>query len=381
LTNTYAVLIVQRPILTRVIADLALPYSEEELRAAVDAAPIADTQLLKVSVKDADPAVAAAIANRLTQLLLQNNESPSRPGTVSVAEPPFPPVERTEPQPVRTAILAAMIGLLSAGGIIFLLDHLDSTVKTVDDLTALDLWPLGTVTKFKNPGKNGAAGALDLAQDQSDGLAVEQYRILSTNVQFAMMNRVKKIVLVTSSEPLEGKSTVAVNLATAIAQAGVKIILVDADLRRPVLHRHFNLANNQGLAALLAGVSGKLCDFLHGTATANLQVLPSGSASPLRNPTELLSSRKMDEVLTGLSQLAELVIIDSPPLHAVVDASILAASAGNVLLVIESGKTSGESIRRSLELLRRLNVTTLGAVLNKDSKRNSRYYRYYAPIT
>jgi capsular exopolysaccharide synthesis family protein len=174
---------------------------------------------------------------------------------------------------------------------------------------------------------------------------------------------------------VEGKSVTAANLAAVMAQSGQRVVLVDADLRRPTQHRIFELNNHQGLTTALVESEAALSDLLQTTRVENLSVVTSGPLPP--NPSELLGSRRMEAVIEALQQRAEVVIFDSPPVMAVTDATVLAARVDGTLLVINSGKTRRALAQRSVETLAAVGARVLGVALNRLASRHGGYYYYH----
>lgn len=202
----------------------------------------------------------------------------------------------------------------------------------------------------------------------------EAFRTLRTNLQFVRLDSPLKSLVVTSAIPGEGKSTVAANLAIAMAQAGKSVILVDADLRRAKQHNLFNLPNKVGLTNLLLGTAG--LEALQSTGVQGLKVLTSGVFPP--NPSELLDSNAMVRVLELLKAQADIVIFDTPPLVAVTDAAVLGAKVDGVLLVYRLGKVARDGVARAKKLLENANARILGVVANGDRPDgHSGYYYYY----
>jgi capsular exopolysaccharide synthesis family protein len=189
----------------------------------------------------------------------------------------------------------------------------------------------------------------------------EAYRTLRTNLEFASLERPLRTLLVTSPGPEEDKSVVLANLAVVIAQAGKRVILVDGDLRRPRQHELFGLSNAVGLSTVLRGEASVALPLADG-GVAGLSVLPSGPL-PL-NPAELLASRRMSELIATLSDQADMVLFDAPPVVAVTDAAILAGQVDGVLLVIHARQTRREHAQRAKDLLEKVHARLLGAVLN-----------------
>ena len=203
----------------------------------------------------------------------------------------------------------------------------------------------------------------------------EQYRTIRTNIQFAAVDQEMQIIMVTSATPGEGKSTTASNLAVVMAQQGKKVLLLDADLRKPTVHYTFNQTNTLGLTNVLMKKI-KLSEAVKSTDVDYLSVLTSGPIPP--NPAELLGSKMMNELFGKLRNEFETVIIDTPPLLAVADAQIVANSCDGTVLVISSGKTEIEDAQKATDMLKASSSTLLGVVINnKKITGDSGYYYYY----
>jgi capsular exopolysaccharide synthesis family protein len=269
-----------------------------------------------------------------------------------------------------TVLLAAAIGLIMAGMAAYLLDYLDDTIKTPDDVKKiLDLTTLGAVPRVQD----GDTELVALSTSQSP--AVESYRILRTNLQFAAVNHPLDTMLITSPSPTEGKSLTVANLAVAMAQAGKKTVIIDADLHRPRQHRLFSLPNNVGVTTALLAEHPDPGDLLQSTEVDNLQVLTSGPLPP--NPAELLGSDRMKELLQHLVEQTDVIIMDSPPAIVLSDAMILATQSDGVLLVLDVGQTRRDAARRAVESLRQVNARIVGVLLNRVPTNGGGYYYYY----
>lgn len=305
-----------------------------------------------------------ALQQEYEQLLLAAIQAS---GTVVVAE------RAVEPQqPARGSaqylLLAALVALLISVGSAFLVEHLDDTLKTPEDISkALGLITLGTIDRFAN----GEKGLVVVSQPQSG--AAEAFRLLAANVRLAGGNRPGYTLLVTSPAPVEGKSVVAANLAVAMAGAGLRVVLIDADLRRPRQHELFGLSRGQGLTEALG--QGSLNGNLQHTAVEGVKLLTSGVLP--RDPMAAVSSGHLSRLFTELAGEADLVVIDSPPILVVADTTIVAAEADSVLLVIRAGRTKSQAARRAVEALRQARTHLTGVVLNAATVPNDGYYRYY----
>jgi capsular exopolysaccharide synthesis family protein len=376
LTKTYRELIKKRPVLEAVITELSLPLEPEELTKMIDVEVVRDTQLLRVSAESSDPEEARLIADATANAFIVENSKDqlSRSGSVSVVEAATTPDSPVRPNIPLNTILGALAGLIVAGGLAALLEYLDDTVKSPEEVeAAAGLATLGGVARFHRP-RPPESG---LVATRHRHPVAEAYRMLRTNVQFSTLERPAQTLLVTSANPGEGKTTTVANLALVMAQAGKRVIAVDSDLRRPALHRLLGVENETGLTNLLLSQEPEMNGCVKSTAFDNLWVLPSGPQPP--NPSELLGSRRLEAILQSLKQSADVIIMDSPPALAVADASILAARVDGTLLVVDSGRTRAGSLQRAKEALTRAKTNLLGAVLNKLTQRGRDYYyyRYY----
>lgn len=210
----------------------------------------------------------------------------------------------------------------------------------------------------------------------------EAYRILRTNLQFTAVDKPFKTILVTSASPAEGKSSTVANLGTVLAQAGHKVVIVDCDLRKASQHVHFGLPNNIGLTNVLVG-GMEMGLVLRDTQQPNLKVITSGPIPP--NPAELLGSTKIKEMFEKLSTIADIVLVDSPPVLAVADAPILSTLVDGTVLVIRSAKTKIDAVKQAKERLEKANSRIIGAVLNAVESSHGSYgyydYAYYGEPT
>ncbi len=205
--------------------------------------------------------------------------------------------------------------------------------------------------------------------------AAEAYRTLRTNLYFSSLDRALETLLVTSAAPGDGKSTTLGNLAVTMAQGEKRTILVDADLRRPALHKLFGVSNSQGLTTMIVDESALADPPLVETGVENLWLLPSGPLPP--NPAEILGSRRLEDIIAALKTRADVILFDAPPVVAVTDAVVLGTKVDGVLLVFSAGKTRREHALRAKEMLERVQVRLVGAVLNNASPDQS-MGSYYA---
>ena len=295
---------------------------------------------------------------------------------LSVIEPAEAPGAPSSPRPLYNAMIAAVLGLLLAGAAVFAIEYFDDTVHDADQvLEATGLGTLGAIGEMK--GDKGRREMYRLATLLYPRSAVaEAYRTLRSNIEFASVDAPMTTLLVTSAVPGEGKTVTAANLAVAFAQAGRRVLLVDADLRKPGVHVMFDLPNSHGLTTLLRSDDVGVEAVAHATEEANLQVLTTG---PLpSNPAELLGSQRMRRVVDRLGEKVDLIIFDSPPVQAVTDASVLSSFLGGTVLVIRAARSRRGTVRQAREALTKADATVLGAVLNRVPKvAHSAYSVYY----
>ncbi len=311
--------------------------------------------------------------NYVSLLAILQDRSTTNLTVIEPATVPTTPIGTTTYR--RNILIAGVIGLALAFGAAFLIDYLDDRIKTATDvMQSLGLTTLGTVPRFRLT-KKTINGGEKPASNQESFPAIESYRALRTTIQFSgqVLNNASASLLVTSSGIGEGKSTTASNLAIMMAHAGKKTILVDADLRRPTLHRTFNIPNELGLADLLADASLSTADALAEVEIKNLRLLPSGPIKP--TSADFLGLPRMEKIIADLVNRSDILIIDSPPLLVVADASLLATRVDATILVIDAGRTRSQVAQRSVQLLEQVGVKPLGIVLNKfDPKADTRYY-------
>ena len=203
------------------------------------------------------------------------------------------------------------------------------------------------------------------------GQISEQFKTVRTNIQFSSAGKQLKSILFTSSEPSEGKSTVSNNMAVTWADQGTKILLVDADLRRPTVHKSFSVSNRAGLTNYLSG-SLKLMDIVQPTVIDNLDVISSGPIPP--NPAELLGSDRVQILLDELDEKYDLIVFDAPPVNTVTDSQLLAARVDGTILVVPQGIADKNGVRRAKQLLETVHANILGAVMNRVTAQKSEGY-------
>lgn len=305
--------------------------------------------------------------------------------SLSVIEPATVPQAPVGNAMIMTALMAAAIGFSLAAGAAYLLEYLDDTVKSPEDVQAAAQMPtLSGIAEYRAIEAN--AGPL-VTMEQPRSPISEAYRALRTAVLFTNVDKRIRTVLITSAGPSEGKSYTAANLAVVMAQAGHRVLLVDADLRRPTQHRIFKIPRGYGLTDLLVDMNASveptelvqtfvnLNKAVVESAQPGLFVLKSGSVPP--NPSEVVGSAKMKLLLQLLPTRFDFVIIDSPPTLAVTDAVILSTRMDSVLMVAKASATRRNQLKQAVQRLREVNANLSGVVLNRLTPANGEYYFYY----
>lgn len=213
-----------------------------------------------------------------------------------------------------------------------------------------------------------------ISANNPTSIASEQLRTIRTNIQFSMIDKKLKTISVTSAGPNSGKTIVSTNLATTFATEENRILIVDTDLRRPTIHKVFKTDNIQGLTSLITNKELQLKDLVKESFVDNLYYLTSGVLPP--NPSDLLSSKRMDEIITEMKEHFDLIIFDTPPVLAVTDAQIIGSKVDGTVVVVPEGEVTKEEVKKTAELLKNVNAEVLGSVMNKVKNENDTYYYY-----
>lgn len=363
-------------VLQPVIDDLGLNTNADELSSRIKATNDLNTVLISITVEDSSPVRAAAIAQGTANSLVRAVEILEKPTTeglspvsLSVVAPATAPSAPSFPNTRLNLILGLLLGL--AAGIVasLLRSNLDNRISSEEDVRAVtDLPVLGGIAY-----DSAAVKKPLLSQAANRSPRAESFRQIRTNLQFANVSHRAKSLLVTSSLPGEGKSTTAINLAIALAQAGQTTCLVDADLRRPMIDEYLGLERSAGLTTALVG-SADVNDLLQRWGDNDLYVLTSGQIPP--NPSELLGSDQMQGLLSGLEDAFDAVIVDAPPLLPVADSAVLAQRVGGVVLVVGSQKIKHNELEKSLAALDMVEANVLGVIMNRLPAKGTDTYSY-----
>lgn len=372
-----------------IAASPAIRGREAELQAAIDRDLAAtqvsieqtQAQIQELSAIDNRTAAQTAelqslegrlISLRATFAALLPLSSGSASNVLTVVEPADAPTVPVSPLTLLNTLLAAALGLLAVAGVAFISEQLDDSIRDPEALrNVTSLSNLGAITQMRGDrGRSEIYRMVTLLYPRS--ISAEAYRALRVNIEFASVDAPVQTLLVTSAAPGEGKSITAANLAVVFAQAGRRVLLVDADLRWPSIQKYLGLPNGRGLTTLLRGESDSIDDVAQATEQPNLRVIATGPLPP--NPAEQLGSHRMQSVLALLRQNADIVIFDSPPLLAVADAAVLSAFADGTLLVIDAAHSRRRQVALASTALARAGANTLGVVLNRVGTTDSFHY-------
>jgi capsular exopolysaccharide synthesis family protein len=309
---------------------------------------------------------------------------------VDVARTPTYPIK---PDVRRNILLGLLLGLACGIGLAFVLESLDTSIRNMEEVSAISTLPaLGTIplqlSKNGHSRKRLKAVSTEIEKSESPALvtyvrpkseAAEAYRALRTSILLSAFGAPPKVILITSALPQEGKTTISANSALVLAQRGGRVLLIDADLRRPGIDKLFGFRSRGGLSSVISGVD-KIDDVIvQFTRVPNLWIMPAGPIPP--QPAELLGSSVMKDHITRWRNEFDHIIIDTPPCLSVTDAVVLTPEADRVILVARSGKTTKAALRRACDLLLQVNARIMGIVLNAlDLRSGDAYYYTYGNL-
>jgi len=337
-----------------------------DLQRQIDAAAPSQSNAQKEALVSAQ----AAFKQKLDQLQV---DKALKTGGAQLVTPASTPTDPVRPKPVKSGIVALATGFALGIGLAFLIDYLDDSVKTKEDLEAASGLPvLGLIPVVDSWKPRTGTMLVSISEPQSP--AAEAYRTLRTSLQFLALEQPLRTLQITSAGAQEGKSTTLANLGVALARAGQQVVIVCCDLRRPRIHEFFDLPNDVGFTSVLLGRT-PLGEALQKVPDqARLSVLASGPLPP--NPSELLSSKRTAEVITSLQAEFDTVLIDSPPVLPVTDALVLSGKVDATLILSVAGATTRKQAARTSELLRQVGAPLIGSVLNGVTAEGSYDYGY-----
>jgi polysaccharide biosynthesis transport protein len=338
---------------------------QEEMAGMISARQIADTQSQIATLET----LLNTFQTNYASLLANTGEGAIN--TLRIVEPAPLPMQPINDNLLATLLLGAAIGFTLAAGAAYLMEYMDNTLKTPEEIGKATGLPL--IGFLGETGMQEEEESVIVVSEPRSAMA-EAFRTLRTNLEFASVDRPLRTILITGPDPGCGKTTVATNLALSIAQGGKKVLLLDADLRRSQVHALLGVSKSPGLSDVIRNAAELTSAVRLWGDEAKIGVLSSGELPP--NPAELLSSSRMDAVLAELREEADIVVLDSPP-FVVADAAILAAKVDGVVLVVRPGRTTEAAMAAMLEQLERAGARVVGVVINRIPLRGGRYYGAY----
>ncbi|MGY2078745.1 polysaccharide biosynthesis tyrosine autokinase [Modestobacter sp. SYSU DS0657] len=374
--TSYVQLLTGTQLAARVVDQLGLDETPDALATSISATTIPDTVLLDVTVTRPSATeardIAAALGQQFTSLVTEL-ETPDGAASstvkVTVTEAPEVAQSPASPQPLRNLALGGLVGLLLGAAAAVLRERMDNTVKTADDvqeLTGVGL--VGALLEDPNLHEHHV-----VTDDDGYSETAEAYRQIRTNLQFLGVDEPARTIVVTSSLPGEGKTTIAVNLAVVLAQSGARVALIEADLRRPRVTRYLGMISGAGVSNVLAGTAS-YDELIQPYGNGNLTVLAAGPMPP--NPSEMLGSQQMRALLDEARRHNDFVLIDAPPLLPVTDGAVLSVAADGAILVARHGVTTRAQLHQAATNLHRIEAKLLGVLLNRIPPKAAEGYGY-----
>ena len=369
LVETYREIALSRRVMSLAVEMGDLPYDADGLRGMINVEGVRDTELINLTATDPDPELARDMANVVAAAFMEEVIEIMNIENVSVVDDAVTPGGPVSPRLNFNVAVAFLVGLMGALGVAFLLEFLDQTIKDpIEAQKLLELPVIGVVPQVK--------GSTLFALSDPRSPPAEAFRTLRTNIQYSSVDLPIKKILVTGANPQCGKSTVAANLSVTLALSG-PVLLVDSDLRRPTQHQIFSIDNEQGLSSLIFRKELELENVAHKSNHEYLTILTSGPIPPY--PAEMLSSKRMRELVDSFMDRFEYVVFDSPPVIAVTDAALLANLTDGTLLVLDYGQVTRNEAIEALESLNKVQANIIGTIINAMPYSKSYYtgYSYY----
>lgn len=375
LVETYSKIIKSKLVLEQVISETGVTYTTEELSENVSVEAYENTEMLKISVTDQDPELAANIANSIAQVFSGEIAKIYQINNISVVDVAVTPEEVSNNTIKRDLLIALFIGIFGTIGVVFVVYYFDDTVKLTDDLEEeIGMPVVAKVFKSDIGSKNNRKVEL-LAQKYPKSVVSESIKTLRTNLQFSSVDEDIKTILITSSIPGEGKSFISANLAISFAQTDKRVLIVDCDMRKGRQHRIFKLSNSKGLSNLLIDDMTNYKDYINKTSVDGVSVITRGTVPP--NPSELLNSKKNADLLRVLKAKYDVIIYDGVPCNGLPDSIIMSKLVDKVLIVSSDSMTPKSVLESTKKQLESVNAPVAGDVLNNVNRKNSTYGKYY----
>ena len=347
------------------------------IRSCLAISSVTDTPAVKVTATAENAEVAAAICNDLTQVAPQYVEEAVGVGSINTIDTAKVYNTPVAPNTMKNTMIGAVAGFMLIVLIIFLIDFFDNTIKDTDALgKKYNKAIIGDIQAFDDSKKKRDADDVHLKLTDKDAPfhIIESYKSIRTNLSFALSTVEKKTFAVSSANPGEGKSTTSANIAIAIAQSGSHVLLIDADMRKSVQHKIFELVNKKGLSTAVSKMHTP-DECIQKNVMENLDIMTAGPIPP--NPSELLASEAMEQMLHTLSEQYDVILIDTPPVNVVTDAMELAKYISGIVLVVRYGRTTDEDVDNVFDRVKLANMNLLGFILDGVKSKHAGYYSKY----
>ena len=387
LVNTYSVLLKDDTFMQSVSQALDGRVTARQIQSSVTMNAVNETEVMRISATTTAPELSADICNTIAELAPDMLKRVTQSGAVEVVGPATPAAQASSPNLTFNLLVGALMGIVLPAVVIVLRAFFDTTIVSEEEVKQVySLTSLGEVPSFRmdaaakkrmNQSKGHRTAETYNAMRLSEKTPFqirEAYKTIRTNLIFALGTSNKKIIEISSSSPEEYKSTTTANLAIAMSQTGARVLLVDADMRKPVQHKIFRLDNSKGLSKVLAGLE-ELNDCIKQNVMTNLDVFTSGPTPP--NPSELLGSKNMEVLLDALEKYYDIIFIDTPPVNIVTDALSMSKYTSGVLLLIRQGKTRYEDIEASVDAIHTADTNLLGTIFVDSENGKYRYGHRY----
>ena len=374
LVATYSEIVKSKLVLEQVIDNLSLDTTTEKLSKRVTVSAVEDTEIIKITVEDADRDTAAKIANKIAEVFSKEIVNIYQLHNVSTIDIAPVPDKQSNNTTIRDSAIALLISVFGVAAIAFVIYYFDDTIKYSEDLEKKVNLPIAGKI-IRSDIDNRKPGDELLVDRYPKSIVSESIKSLRTNLQFSSVDNGFKTILITSANASEGKSFVAANLAISFAQANKKVLLVDCDLRKGRMHKLFDMPNLNGFSTLLTDEIANSKKYIQKTNIKNLSVIPRGVFPP--NPSELLSSNKCKELVKDLKTKFDIIIFDGAPCNGVTDSVIMSTLVDETLIVAKDNKTPKATLDAARESLQKVNAHISGIVLNCVNRKVAKYYSYY----
>jgi polysaccharide biosynthesis transport protein len=359
LVKTYCSIVKTTVVAEKTIERLGIGMTPEELQGRITSTPQEGTQMMDIKVKGYSPDEVVNIINALSTVFIEEARAINQSSYVQVIDKVKTPTVPVSPNKKANLVYAFLVGFMLSITIIFVLEYMDNSVRTQEDIEKYTSLPvLGLIPREKGRFDSVSHRILNNTHHSQ----MEAFRTLRTNIDFTSISENIKAIIVTSSMAGEGKSTTASVLAAVMAQSGKKVLLMDCDFRKSRIHQLFDISNSQGITNMLI-TDNKSEEYIFKSDIENLYILPAGTRPP--NPTALLSTTKMKQLISKFKNDFDYIIIDTPPVGLVTDAQLLAQITDGCLMVVAAGESEKKVLAKSKGLLEHVNARILGVSLNK----------------